>query len=122
MSQDDNLYKEFILDLYRNPLNKKKLEDFDVEHKELNPLCGDEISIQIKFDKDKVVDIGHQGDGCAISQAVVSLLTDEVKGKTKKQILRLTEKDIYDLLGIEEVIYTRKKCALLGLKTIQKAI
>ena len=117
----DTMYREAILDLYRNPLNKKELADFDVEHRELNPTCGDEISVQIKFDQDgKIKDIGHQGYGCAISQAAVSLLTDEIKGKSKNEIENLKEQYIYGLLGFEPV-YTRLKCAKLGLKVIQNS-
>ena len=117
----DMMYREQILDLYRNPLNKKALDEFDVEHRELNPTCGDEISVQVKFDKEgRVEDIGHQGQGCAISQASVSLVTDEVKNKTKIEITSMTDTDVHDLLGFKPV-YTRQKCATLGLKAVQKA-
>ena len=119
-SIDTSIYSEFILELNRHPLNKKVLADFDVEHREFNPTCGDDIAIQIKFDKaGRVVDIGYHGQGCAISQAAVSLVTDEVKGKTKEETLNLTEKDVFALMGFE-VVYTRRKCALLGLKAVQK--
>ena len=115
------MYREVILDLYRHPLNKKVLADFDVEHREYNPVCGDDITVRIKFDeRGSVADIGHQGIGCAISQAAVSLLTEGVKGKNKEEIEKIGEKDVYDLLGFE-VMYTRQKCAMLGLFAIQKA-
>lgn len=116
------IYKDFILDLYRHPLNKKTLADFDVEHREFNPTCGDDITIQMKFDEEgRVADIGHQGTGCAISQAAVSLLTDEVRGKKKEEIKDISEDDIMKLLGFD-VVYTRKKCALLGLRAMQKSL
>ena len=115
------LYKQFILDLYRNPLNKKELEDFDMEERGLNPLCGDDITVRIKFDNDKIKEIGWQGDGCAISQAAVSLLSDELVGKSSGEVEKMTEQDIYELLGIE-ISYTRKKCANLGLDTIKKSL
>lgn len=119
---EDEIYRQFILDLYKNPLNKKKLEDFDVEEKGLNPSCGDEIIVQIKFSENgNIKDIGYQGDGCAISQASASLITDEIKGKKIEEILKFTEKEIFDLLG-KEIIYTRKKCAMLSLDTIKKAL
>lgn len=118
----EEIYKEIILDLYRNPLNKKALLDYDVKQKELNPTCGDEIEIFIKFSKDGTIEnIGYQGQGCAISQAAVSLLTEKVKGKTKEEIKNMTEKDILNLLQIP-ISHTRIKCATLGIKTLQKCI
>ena len=118
----EEMYKELILDLYRHPLNKKVLADFDVEHREFNPTCGDDVTIQIKFDEEgRVADIGHQGVGCAISQAAVSLLTDDVKGKKKEDIKNITEDGMMKLLGFE-VVYARRKCALLGLYTLQRSL
>lgn len=116
------LYKEFILDLYRNPLNKKELKSFDVEKRELNHLCGDDITIQLKFDeKGNVSDIGFSGHGCAISEAATSVLTDEIKGKSINQIKKMTQENIFKLLGMK-VVYTRLKCATLSLKAIHDAI
>lgn len=118
----DNMYREVILDLYRNPLNKKIVVDYHLEYHEFNPICGDDITVQMKFDKqERIADIGHQGHGCAISQAAVSLLTEEIKGKTKEEIQKITDNDIYHLLGFT-VVYTRQKCALLGLVAIQRAL
>lgn len=119
MSPNDNLYKEFILELYRHPRNKKVLADFDVQGKGYNAGCGDQYEVYLKFDDSKIADIGHTGDGCAISQAALSLITDEVKGKTKEEVLKMTEADVLTMLGID-ISYTRKKCALLGLQTIQQ--
>lgn len=119
---EEEIYKEIILDLYKNPLNKKALFDYDAKQKELNPTCGDEIEIFVKFDSaGKVLDIGHQGQGCAISQAAVSLLTEEIKGKTKEEIQSMTEKNIIEMLQIP-ISHTRIKCAILGLKTIKKCL
>ena len=119
---DDAIYKEMILDLYKNPLNKKALLEYDAVQKEFNPSCGDEIEIFVKFDENgKVQDIGHQGVGCAISQAAVSLLTEEIKGKTKQEIQNMTEKDILEMLQIP-ISHTRIKCATLGLKTLKKCV
>lgn len=116
------MYKEIILELNRNPLNKQKLEDFDVHSRELNPLCGDDISVWIKFDEKNVVDnIGFEGHGCAISQAAMSLLTDAIKGKSREELMKMSASDIYELLGFE-VVYTRQKCALLGLQAVQHAL
>jgi len=118
----DNMYREVILDLYRHPLNKKVLADFDVEQREYNSLCGDDITVQIKFDKKgTVLDIGHHGTGCAISQAAASLVTEEIKGKDKETIRQLDNSFVYNLLGFEP-IYTRQKCATLGLGAVQKSL
>jgi nitrogen fixation NifU-like protein len=118
----ENIYKEFILELSRNPLNKGQLSDFDVEKDGINPSCGDDIKIQIKFGKDsRVEDVKFQGKGCAISQAASSLVTDDIKGKTKEEILKLDEEYVISLLGVN-IMYTRKKCALLCLNTIQEAV
>lgn len=125
MEELDAVYKEAILDLYRNPLNKKILANFDVEAREANPSCGDYIRIQIKFktdeiqDKRTVMDIGHSGEGCAISQAAVSLLTDYIKGKTFKEIQKMKPEDMLRLLQIP-ISYTRMNCALLGLEVLQQ--
>lgn len=114
----DAVYKEMILDLYRNPLNKKEIQNPDFKHRELNPHCGDDIEISIVFDDDRVEDVGHVGVGCAISQASVSLLTDEIKNKTKKEIQALTKDDVLELIQIP-ISHTRLKCALLGWNVLQ---
>jgi nitrogen fixation protein NifU and related proteins len=121
ITEDQEIYKENIIDHYKHPHNKKKLEDCSIEHKELNPLCGDEITIYLDIKENKVEKIGWTGNGCAISQASISLLTDELKNKTIKEIKQLTEQDILDLLGIP-ISFVRKKCALLSLKVVLKGI
>ena len=119
---NDELYKATILELNRHPLNKKLLADFEVEAREFNPLCGDDMTVRIKFDTEgRVINVGWQGLGCAISTAAVSLVTEEVKGKSKTEILLMNLKDVTDLLGIE-IIPTRVQCVLLGLKAVQRAI
>lgn len=119
----DDIYREAILDLYRNPLNKQKLKSFDVTHKENNPLCGDEVEIFLKFDShDKVIEVGYQGDGCAISQASASLVTDKIKGMSKSQIMKMTREEVLGLLGLEHLNPTRQRCALLILKTLQRSL
>jgi nitrogen fixation NifU-like protein len=119
---DDTLYKEYILELNRHPLNKKSLEHFDAEARELNPLCGDEITVRIVKDADgRIADVGFQGMGCAISQAGASAVTEAIKGKTAAEIRAMGKDDVFGLLG-GEIIATRAQCALLALKTIQKAL
>lgn len=118
MSDLDPLYKEIILDLYRNPLNKKVVPEATHKHKEFNPSCGDEIEIMIQFDEEgNVIDVGHQGHGCAISQAAVSLLTEEIKNKKRLEVESMTEKEMLALLPIE-ISANRMKCALLGWRAL----
>jgi nitrogen fixation NifU-like protein len=120
---NDELYRETILELYRNPKNKKILEDFSNYQKENNPLCGDEVELFLKFDNDeKLIDIGFQGEGCAISQAGVSMLTEYIKGKTKEELQTITGEELLNLLGLTSLNPTRMRCALLGLKTLQKSL
>lgn len=118
----DELYKETILELNRNPLNKKALVDFDVEMREFNPVCGDDCTVRIKFAADDTIsDIGWQGSCCAISSAAMSLVSDEVKGKNKLLITQMNLENINKLFGVD-IIPTRVQCALLGLKAVQKAL
>lgn len=118
----EQLYKEVILELYRHPLNKKDIPDAEVRYKEINPSCGDEIEIMMTFDNEhRVFDIGHTGEGCAISQAGVSLLTDAVKGKTKDELYAMTESDMLLLLPVT-IPQTRINCALLGFRALKHSI
>ena len=118
---DDEIYKENILDHYKHPRNKGELSPCDVCRRELNPLCGDEISIYLNFKDDKVADVKFNGNGCAISLASVSMLTERLKGMTKEDIQKLKDEDILNMLGIS-ISQVRMKCALLSLKTVQKGI
>ncbi len=117
------LYQEYILDLYKHPLNKIILSTFNVQHKEHNPLCGDVVELSITFDKqNKVSNIGWQGDGCAISQASTSLLTDHIKSKSKKELAKITNDEVLDLLGLKNLNPTRQRCATLALEALKKMI
>jgi nitrogen fixation protein NifU and related proteins len=119
---EDEIYKENILDLFKHPRNKGVLADPDVKHYEKNVSCGDEITLYLKFDKDKrVVQVVHDGKGCAISQASASMLTDFMKGKTLKDLKKITPDTILDLLGIKVGAF-RMKCAVLPLKALEKGI
>jgi nitrogen fixation protein NifU and related proteins len=118
---DSTMYKEFILELYRNPLHHGVLPVYDLKVSGTNPACGDDIEIYIQWDgAGHIKDISHTGSGCAISQAALSLLTDAVKGKTREDITNMTKDDMASLLGIE-VDYTREKCLMLGLMTLKKS-
>ena len=91
----DLLYPELILDLYKHPLNQGALTNFDLHQIEKNASCGDLIELYVKFDKTgKVSDVGFKGDGCALSQAGASILTEQMKGKTKAELQKITKEEI----------------------------
>lgn len=128
---NDYLYKEEILEHYRNPQNFGRLAKFDICAKQSNPFCGDEIEFYVQFESRGVnkkspegclvKNIGFLGKGCAISIAAASMLTDYAKGKSKKQLTKFSEDDMLSLLGIE-ASETRKKCALLALSVLKDCI
>lgn len=115
----DDIYREIILDHYRNPRNKGKLPDADVSIHDSNPLCGDEIDIHLKVDGDKIRDVKFEGRGCAISQASASMLTEMVMGKPLTSIRDLSKDDILENIGLTSLGPARIKCALLSLKVLK---
>jgi nitrogen fixation protein NifU and related proteins len=118
MSAD--IYRELILDYYRNPRNFGKLEKFDIEAHDTNPLCGDEVDIQIKLDDGRrIEEIKFSGKGCAISQASASMLTELAKGKDLEWVKGVTKEDIFRMLGTSDLGPSRVKCALLGMKVLK---
>lgn len=117
----DNLYQDYLLDLYRQPLNKRTLARFDVRRRERNPLCGDEVEIMIEFgDDERIAAIGWQGDGCVISQAAAALVTEHAKNKTKTQINGLAKEEVLSLLQIERLNPARLRCALLAYECLKQ--
>jgi nitrogen fixation NifU-like protein len=117
----DELYRDQILEHYKRPHNFGPLPDYDLEFEDNNPFCGDEQHVFIKLDEGgKVSEISFEGKGCAISTAATSLLTDELEGKTREELLRLDKEYVLELLGID-ISATRMKCALLGLKVVKGA-
>ena len=117
----DELYRDQILEHYKRPHNFGPLPDYDLEFEDNNPLCGDEQHVFIKLDDDgKVAGVSFEGKGCAISTAATSLLTDELEGMSREEVLRLDRDFVLDLLGID-ISATRMKCALLGLKVVKGA-
>jgi nitrogen fixation NifU-like protein len=118
----DDIYREIILDHYRNPRNKGKLLDADVSIHDSNPLCGDEVDIHLKVDGDNVRDIKFEGRGCAISQASASMLTEMVMGKALTSVKGLTKEDILENIGLLNLGPARIKCALLSLKVLKLAM
>ncbi len=119
----DSLYHEVLLELSRNPLNKTVPDVFDIERTEHNPLCGEELTLYVKWgDTDTISLIGWKSDGCVISQTATSLITEAVKGKTKQEIMVMTLNDVTNLLGLANLNPTRQRCASLALTALKKMI
>ena len=117
----DELYRENILDHYKRPRNFGRPAEFDLDFEDNNPFCGDEQHVFITLGDDgRVEAVAFEGKGCAISTAATSMLTEELLGKTREDLLRLPKDFVLDLLGIE-ISATRMKCALLGLKVVKSA-
>lgn len=116
-----DLYSEIILDYYKNPRNKGKLIDADGHAIEHNPSCGDIIEIFLNFDEHgKVKEVSFDGQGCAISQAATSMLTEELIGKSREEISKIENQEVYDMLSVP-ISPGRVKCALLGLVCAKNA-
>lgn len=118
----DELYRENILDHYKNPRNAGTLDPADVVHDGDNPVCGDQIKVYARVDaKGKLTDVKFQGKGCAISQASASILFEDVKGKHLDEVKTMDRETIFKLLGME-LNASRVKCGVLGLLTLKHGI
>ena len=118
-----DIYRELILDYYRNPRNYGKLEKFDIDARDTNPLCGDEIEMQIRVGGgQKIEEIKFVGKGCAISQASASMLTELAKGKPLDWVKNLSKEDVFKMLGNSDLGPSRVKCALLGMKVLKTGV
>jgi nitrogen fixation NifU-like protein len=118
----DDLYRELIIDRYKNPHFRGSLEPHDISFEDDNPLCGDHIKIDLRVDEnDRVSEVAFDGHGCAISQASADLLAESVLGKSLDEIKQINKQDILDMLGIE-LGPVRLKCALLSLKVLKAGV
>ncbi|KAF0107016.1 MAG: nitrogen fixation protein NifU [Anaerolineaceae bacterium] len=118
----EDLYREIIIDHYKNPQYRGHLDPSDIHFEDDNPLCGDHIEITLRVDGDgKVTDGRFDGNGCAISQSSADLLIESVIGKSIEAVKQLTKQDVLDLLGIE-LGPVRLKCALLPLKVLKAGV
>ena len=117
----DDLYRDYILEHYRQPHNFGVIEGADASYEGSNPLCGDRITMQLRVRNGVIDGVGFTGRGCAISQASASLLTDEIKGKQVDAASSMAPDDVLELLGIE-ISPARMKCALLSLETLHGAL
>jgi len=118
----DDMYREVILDHYKNPRNRGTLDPHDFSFEDDNPLCGDRIRIDVRVGSDnKVTDVKFSGQGCAISQASASMLTEHIMGKSLDEVKQLSKDDILEMLGIE-LGPVRLKCALLSLKVLKAGV
>jgi nitrogen fixation NifU-like protein len=114
----EDLYRDNIIDHYQNPRNYGTLEHPDISYEDSNPVCGDEIRMDLKTQDGRVVDARFQGHGCSISQASASMLTEEIIGKTLEEVKQIDKQYLLDLLGIP-LGPVRLKCALLSLKVLK---
>ena len=123
MSEFDQLYREVILDHYKNPRGHGVLDPADAEAEGENPLCGDEVSVYVRFaeDGETIDEVKFSGRGCAISQAATSMLTDIVKGRTAQEVSTMPKEELLDEIGIP-LTPVRLKCALLGLGVLKVAL
>ncbi len=123
MSTFDDLYRENILDHYKNPRNHGEIAEADASAEGMNPLCGDEVTITLALADDAatIADVKFDGRGCAISQAATSMLTELVKGRKYVDVLELDREELLEEIGIP-LTPVRLKCAILGLHTLKVAL
>ena len=114
-------YREYILDHYRNTRNYGKLDQPDVHSEDSNPLCGDQLGMDLVVEGDHIKEVRFQGRGCAISQASASMLSELIEGKTVEEVVALGKDDVLDVLGIP-ISPARTKCAFLSLRVLHRGL
>jgi nitrogen fixation NifU-like protein len=117
----DELYRDYILEHYKNPKNFGELPERDLEFHDKNPLCGDEMEVQIKVKDGRIADLKWHGQGCAISQAAASIASEELIGMPVDEAAELNADWMLEHMGID-ISATRRKCALLNLKVLRGAV
>jgi len=118
----EDLYREIIIDRYKNPQFKGELDPHDISFEDDNPLCGDHLRIDLRIDEEGIVtEAAFDGYGCAISQASADLLVESIQGKSLEDIKDYTKEDLLEMLGLE-LGPARIKCALLSLKVLKAGI
>jgi nitrogen fixation NifU-like protein len=118
----DDLYRELIIDRYKNPRFKGELDPNDITYEDDNPLCGDQIRIDLRVDKSgTITEAKFSGHGCSISQASADLVIESIIGKSLDEVKQMSKEDVLDLLGIE-LGPVRLKCALLSLKVLKAGV
>lgn len=118
----DDLYRDQIVERYKNPQYRGHLDPYDIQFDDDNPLCGDHIEITLRVnEQDKVIEAAFEGKGCAISQASADLLVESIHGKSLDEVKRLNKQDVLDMLGID-LGPVRLKCALLSLKVLKAGV
>jgi nitrogen fixation NifU-like protein len=117
----DSIYREIILDHYQNPRNRGTLDPSDYSYEDSNPLCGDEVRVDVRVKAGRIDEVAFSGQGCAISQASASILMELVEGKTLDEVKALGKDELLDEIGIE-LSPARLKCALLSLKVLKAGL
>ncbi len=118
----DDLYRELIIDRYKNPQMRGELDPHDFSYEDDNPLCGDRIRIDVRVDQsNRITEATFSGEGCAISQASADLLVESIIGKDLEEVKKISKEDILEMLGIE-LGPVRLKCALLSLKVLKAGV
>jgi nitrogen fixation protein NifU and related proteins len=120
-TEEDEIYKENILDHFKNPRNFGEIVKAEIEHSELNSICGDMVRLFVKVENNKIIDVKFKGNGCAISMASTSMLTEKLKGKTLEEVKKIDQEDIVKMLGIKLGV-VRMKCGLLCLNTLNNGV
>ena len=122
MGEFEQLYREQILDHYKNPRHHGLLDPADAKAEGQNPLCGDEVAVSVRLgEAGRIEELGFEGRGCAISQAATSMLTDLVRGRTAEEVAAMPKEELLDELGIP-LTPVRLKCAILGLGVLKLAL
>ncbi len=119
MSMD--YYREYILDHYRNPHNYGRLEDPDIHAEDSNPLCGDQLAMDMQVEGDRIKAVRFLGRGCAISQAAASMLSEMIEGNTVQEVVTLGKDEVLEELGIA-ISPARTKCAFLSLRVLHRGL